>query len=400
MTTLLEAGPGAPIDGVAMAESYPLASVIRDLAKMRPASNYVVSCYLRLEPPDRFRHKYLTELKGAITKAEAAFAKLESDVRRPIERDLRRLLAAVEIPARLPAAPGVAMFASESRKFFLMVPMPRVHRTRVLVDRVPQISELVAAEQETGRLLVAVIDRARARIFEVGGFDVREVTDLRADSTRGGKFRSDRRDSPGWREHGFHQRIEEERHRHFAAVARQLVALDRERPAEGIILAGPAEETKAAAEFLPPPLRDRLMGLARLNPTALRAGLVRTRALELRREFEQGRERALCAELERRVGEGWATNGPQPTLRALARGQVRTLLIRADLTGWGFRCADTGRLVLSKAECRGEGAPEPVADLVNEAIEDALRQRVGVAVVHDVEAGSSIDGLAAILRFR
>lgn len=294
----------------------------------------------------------------------------------------------------------MAIFACGARDLFQTVPMPRVLHTRVLIDRVPRLGELLAAEEQTGRLLVAVLDRARARVFEVGAFDVRELSGLRPDSTRGGKYRSDRRDGPGRGERAFHHRIEEERHRHFAAVAQELLRLDREHPAAGIVLAGPTEETRAAARFLPHPLSERLMGFARLNPTAVRPAEVRARALEVRRDFERGREQALCSEMDAKVGEGWATNGPQPTLRALDRGQVRTLLVRADLTGWGFRCADTGRLVLSRAECRDEGAARLVPDLVNEVIEEALRQKVGVVVVQDPEAAKSIDGLSAILRFR
>jgi peptide subunit release factor 1 (eRF1) len=234
----------------------------------------------------------------------------------------------------------------------------------------------------------------------VSAFGVRELPGLFAGATRGGKFRSDRRDSPGWGERAFHHRIEEERHRHFAAVGLRLAELDRTNPAHGIILAGPLEETRAAERFLPPLLSARFMGTARLNPTAVRPAEVRVAALQLRREFGARRERELVAELEGRVGEGWAANGPQPTLRALARGQVRTLLIRSGQTGSGYRCADSGRLALSKDACRGEGAPLPVPDLVNAVIEEALSQGAGIAVIHDPELAAAIDGLAAEFRFR
>lgn len=377
-----------------------VADAIRDLAKILPGPHHVVSCYLRLELGDRVRQKYFAKLKGAVAQAATATAELEPAVRRPIERDLRRILRAVETPARLPATPGVAIFACDPVKLFLMVPLPRVHHTRVVVDRTPQLSELLAVEEETGRLLVAALDRTAARFFEVTAFEVRELPGLRAVSTRGGRFRSDWQDSPGWGERDFHHRIEEERHRHFAAVGRRLAELDRAHPAQGIILAGILDETRSAARFLPPILFARFMGAARLNPTSVRPAEVRVAALQLHRDFEARRERELVAELEGKVGEGWAANGPQPTLRALARGQVRTLLIRPELTGSGYRCADTGRLVLSKAECRGEGTPLPVRDLVNEAIEEALRQRVGIAVIHDPELAGAIDGLAAEFRFR
>jgi len=374
--------------------------VIRDLARIRSGPHHVVSCYLRLEPDDRVRQRYLVALKGAVAQAASVAAGLTPALRGEVDRDLRRVVASVEHSGRLPAAPGLAIFACEARTLFLSVPMPRVHHTRVVLDHTPQLTEIVAVEEETGRLLVAALDRAAARFFEVTAFEVRELPGIRATATRGGKFRSDRRDSPGWGERSFHQRIETERHRHFAAVCRRLTELDRTQPAQGVILAGPPEEVRAAARFLPPTLSARFMGAARANPTAVRPAEIRAAALECRRQFEAQQERQLIARLEGELGEGWAANGARPTLRALARGQVRTLLIRPDMTGSGYRCAVSGRLALSKAECRGEGAPIPVPDLVNEVIEDAMRQRAGVAVIHDPELGSAIDGLAAELRFR
>jgi peptide subunit release factor 1 (eRF1) len=103
--------------------------------------------------------------------------------------------------------------------------------------------------------------------------------------------------------------------------------------------------------------------------------------------------------MEHSVGTGWAVNGARETLAALGRGQVRTLLIREDLDGAGFRCRDTGRLVLAKGDCAGEGAPDPVRDLVDEAVEEALHQRIQVVVIRDPDVAAAVDGLAAFLRF-
>jgi peptide subunit release factor 1 (eRF1) len=99
-------------------------------------------------------------------------------------------------------------------------------------------------------------------------------------------------------------------------------------------------------------------------------------------------------------GSGWAVNGLDETLHALARGQVRTLLVNADTAEPGFRCGDSGRLARTARECRGEGEPVPVLDVVDDAIEEALRQGVDINVVYETEARASVDGLAALLRFR
>jgi peptide subunit release factor 1 (eRF1) len=127
---------------------------------------------------------------------------------------------------------------------------------------------------------------------------------------------------------------------------------------------------------------------------------VQAAALAVAADHERAEELALVGSLTDSIGAGWAVEGPRDTFRALARGQVRTLFVRADAGGPGFRCATSGRFVLAAGECRGEGEPRPVLDVADEAVEEALRQGVEVTVVHDRGAAEAFDGLAAILRFR
>jgi peptide subunit release factor 1 (eRF1) len=93
-------------------------------------------------------------------------------------------------------------------------------------------------------------------------------------------------------------------------------------------------------------------------------------------------------------------NGLAPTLNALAHGQVRSLLVDPGVVQPGHRCRDTGRLVVDPDACAGEGAAEPVPDVIDEAIEEALRQGSHVDVLEDAAAREAIEGLAATLRFR
>ena len=67
-----------------------------------------------------------------------------------------------------------------------------------------------------------------------------------------------------------------------------------------------------------------------------------------------------------------AVNGIDPTLKALQRGQVRTLV--------------------------ADGRDDDLR--IDDAIEDALAQRVQVDVVYDERARRIVDGLAGLLRFR
>jgi peptide subunit release factor 1 (eRF1) len=122
--------------------------------------------------------------------------------------------------------------------------------------------------------------------------------------------------------------------------------------------------------------------------------------LAVREAWEREAERHLVHEMTEATGSGWAVNGTTASLRALSRGQARALLVHADAGQPGFRCGTSGRLALTERDCRGEGEPIPVLDVVDDAIEEALRQGVDVNVVYEPEAQEAIDGLAALLRFR
>ena len=382
--------------------STDLGSLVQRLTAIRAGSHHILSCYIRLEPRDRSRDNYRIEFKDRVKalRADAMVLTLGRDERLAIERDLTRVLDYLGHPRDLPHTPGLAIFACEELGLLEAAPLTRVHRTRLILDDTPWIAELVASEQGTQPILTVVIDRAHARFFEVTAMGRTELTCLTAASTRGGKFHSDRGDAPGWGEHDYHRRLEEEHHRHYANVVRRVEELLRTRPVCGIVLAGTTDHTSALARFLPDGIADRLLGTAKLNPTAISATELQATSLAL----AEGHSRKIMATelmaLEDAVGSGWALNGPRETLRALHRGQVRTLFIRDDLEGRGFRCSATGRLTLAKGDCRGEGQPQAVRDLVDEAIEEALCQRVRVVIVPDCAGAEAVDGLAATLRFR
>ncbi|HEX9055781.1 MAG TPA: VLRF1 family aeRF1-type release factor [Gemmatimonadales bacterium] len=382
-------------------QTEPLGALIRRLSDIAPRRYRVLSCYLRLEPGDRFRTAYLVELKDRVkaVKADPVMLTLERDERLAVERDLERIEARVERPANLPHTSGLAIFACEELALFAVVPLRRVHRTRLVLDDTPWIRELVAAERESESMLTVLVDRTHARFFEVTVGEAVELPSVITPAGRGGKFFPDREDAPGVGEKRYHQRIEEERHRHYADIVAELERLAAQRPVRGIVIAGPQDHTAALTRFLPTDLAQRLLGTAALNPTALSPSEVQAASFRVAEEHDRAATAVLVASMEHSVGTGWAVNGARETLAALGRGQVRTLLIREDLEGAGFRCRDTGRLVLAKGDCAGEGAPEPVRDLVDEAVEEALRQRIQVVVIRDPDVAAAVDGLAAFLRF-
>jgi peptide subunit release factor 1 (eRF1) len=379
----------------------PFAGQLARLTAVTPGQHRVVSCYLKLEPRDRSRGKYLIKLKNRVRAALDALPRLglSRAVEDAARRDIGRVIDHLRIADNLPATQGVAVFACEALGLFETVALPVVYRSRLAVDATPLVKELASLEDEFGRILTVVLDRTGARFFEVTAFEARELPGLHSPSTRGSRFRGDE-DGPGWGEHNYNNRIREEKQRHFEAVARQLFALDRGQPAHGIVLGASGPDVRTVEPFLHSYLAERLMGTFKLTPRQATPALAHAATLEVREEWERATEKHLVAEVTEAFGSGWALNGVRETLRALARGQVRSLLVHSDVSMPGFRCSESGRLAVLERDCRGEGEPVPVLDVLDEAIEDALRQHVDVNVVYDPESREQIDGLAALLRFR
>ncbi|HEX5003942.1 MAG TPA: hypothetical protein VFV65_01415 [Gemmatimonadales bacterium] len=378
-----------------------IAAQLARLNQVRPGPHRVVSCYLKLEPRDRARGKYLIKLKNRVRDLEKALPELglPRGTAEAVAADLKRVVSFLKQPGNLPASQGLALFACGPLTLWEVVALPAVHRSRLAVDRTPLVRELASAEDEFGRILTAVLDRTAARFFQVTAFDATEVPGLTAAATRGGRFHGDR-DGPGLGEHTYNNRLRTERQRHLEAAALQLQALDRKDPVHGIVLAGIGTDAAALQPYLHPYLLDRVMGSVRLNARSATAAEVLAATLEVRQSWERTSELLLMHELEEGLGTGWAVDTVHATLRALGRGQVRTLLVDPDVAEAGFRGTDSGRLALMEADLRGEADVVPVIDVVDDAIEEALRQRVTVNVVYEPAAKKAIHGLAGLLRFR
>src|SRR5205814_1773632 len=355
-------------------------AAVERLSHVQPGAYQVVSCYLKLEPRDKTRGKYLIKIKNRIREALAALERqvLDRALRAQVAADLERVQAYFAEPTRLPPARGIALFACGALDLFEALPLPHVHRSRLAVAPVPLVRELVALEEEFGTILVAACDRTSARFFAVTAYDVAELPSLTALATRSGKFHGERQAKKGsvlaggFGEHSHHMRIREEKHRHYAQVADRIFQIHTQRPLAGLVAAGIGVDAAALLPHLHTYLHDLVLGVVRLNPKRVAAAEVREAALALREERERAWERAHAEAVRDGLGSGWAVNGVEATLKALERGQVRTLV--------------------------ADGRDDDLR--IDDAVEDGLAHRVQLDVIYDDRARRVVDGLAGLLRFR
>ncbi len=375
---------------------------LQRLVRVQAGQHWIVSCYLKLEPRDRIRGKYLIKLKNRIRQVTDTLPAegLSRDEMGEVRADLDRLVDAIRAPEGLPHTQGLAVFACGALDLFEMIPLPRVYRSRLLVARTALVRELAAIEDEVGRLLAVFIDKAGATIYEVNAFEARALDTIPSSRARGRRYHFDRHGAPGVGEYRYHSRLRHERDHLFAEVADRVFDLDRREPVRGLVLASSGNEAESLQKFLHRYLAGKVMGTAKSPRKNGAVTDVHRQVLDVREAFERRLERHQVAEMLLGQGSGWATNGIAPTLEALGKGQVRTLLVRADAGVPGFRCAATGRLTLNPRDCRGIGNAVPVPDVIDDAIEEGLRQRIDLDVVFEPDAAETINGLAALLRFR
>jgi peptide subunit release factor 1 (eRF1) len=377
-------------------------ATLEQLLAMEPGRHWIASCYLRLLPQDRARDRYLIQLKSHRKSLARQLDEMlvDKDERYGVEHDLDELVAYVSEPTNLPRAGGLAVFASAPLDLFAAVPMPRVYRPRLVVDHSPAVRELVAAQADFGRVVAVVLDRSRARLFAVDASGAYEIVGFPAVGGRGARFHADRRGAPGSGEHGYHRRREEEIARHFKSVIEHLVARDRSEPIQGFVLAGPPHRVRAFRQALPNDLASRVLGRAALSPRMATPASVFAAVLDVRAEHEASVAHDAVAEMLVGIGEGWAVRGVGPTLTALVEGRLRALLVGAIASASGFRCVESGRLVVEATMCRGPMPPVPVVDVIDEAVEEALRQELTLTLVQAPADSEAVQGLAGVLRYR
>lgn len=358
---------------------------------------WVVSCYQKLEPRDRDTNKYRIKLKNRLRLAADRLDVLgfSHDDRETVRDALDRVEQFFSHPENLEGGRGAAVFAGKG--WLRAVRLPHVLKSRVLVDRTPVVGELVALTEGGSHVLVAVADRTSARIFEVDLEGARELEGVVAPGSAPTKRYHEDGGAPGQGEYRFHSRIREEKHRHFARVADEVERALRRHPYDGLILGGIGVDADAILPHLNTATRDKVIGVLRLAPKQVTPAEIRTRATELWADAAEHTAADALGELEGLKASGWAVDGVEASLKALSQGQVRTLIVNADVTVPGFRMPASGRLSTMPSALKSEGEALPVVDVLDDAIEDALRQRSRVAVVH---GANGFDRMAAILRFR
>lgn len=321
---------------------------------------------------------------------------LGRDAHRSVCGDARRIRSFVDGFDRRGSVRGLALFSCSSAGLWQDVELARPVRDGHRVGTRPHLLPLEALLELAETFCAVLVDRERARIFLSSLGEIEEVTRL-LDDVPG------RHDQGGWAQARLQRHIEDHVQRHLKHVADMLLRVQRRRPFDHLVLAGPEEAVGELERELHDYSRRKVLGRLSL-PMAASAEQVRDRLLDLEVELEARREREAVERLvsEAASGTGRVVIGMEDTLSALEANRAEVLVVAEGLRAAGVRCERCGHRASADPDrpCRACGGPvAEVPDLVEEAVEAALRQRSRVETVSDGDRLREVGGVGVLLRF-
>jgi peptide subunit release factor 1 (eRF1) len=354
---------------------------IATLEKFDAGGEQILSVYLDV-PPER-------RVKDAL---RAAFL----DLIRSLPGDAARREAAQAEPFLEDASgQGLAIFSCAERGLLQVHHLPVRIADHAAFERKADIGPLIAVLDDYQRYAVALVDKARARLFTIHLGAVEEQQQLFEDIPQ-------KHDQGGMSQNRLQRQHEEHVHWHLKDVVERLERLSREREIDRLILAGPVEPVSELRGMLPRALADRLIDVVNLEVIANEEDIL-AKTLEIEQRAERDLERRAVDQLAEAAAHDRGTRGVVDTLRALAVGSVMTLVVADGARQPGFECFSCGLLESVHRDacvaCGGEMAP--VRNVIHRAMAHALDRGASVEVVHGDAAQrlADFEGLGAILRF-
>jgi peptide chain release factor subunit 1 len=365
-------------------------AAIRELAGIRGDVAPITSCYLDVDGRRLVRHQDVEHELDGVLRA----ARQRANGHRSVHDDLRRIEAFVKGGLDRRSTRGLAIFACTATDLWQVIELPKPVRSCLVINHAPAIGQLESMVQEHEPIGVLLADKQRAQlyVFELGRLvDRSELLDeLPRDY-----------DSRGERERGTpaHHR-EELAQQHLRHAARAAFDLWQARGFHHLAIGAPDAIAGELEQALHPYLRERLCGRVAVGVGANEHDVL-SAAETVEAEVERAREAALVARLkEAALTHRRGVAGLDDTLVALAQRRVDHLVVSKGFGQPGWRCPATGALAVVGPTHPDTGAQMArVADVVEDAIEEALTQGVPVTICVGNADLDVLGRIGALLRY-
>jgi hypothetical protein len=373
---------------------------IRELASFQAddkKGECAVSFYLQPDPPqDRSHRREAIVAKDVVKQALKSAA--AADKNGSLHADLDRVL---EFATNLRGnARGKAVFACSAHNFWKEYELPaQLGSTHIYLQPRFQLKPLAALLGAQPALCVAMVDRQRARFFDLRLDDLRE---------KGAIVHMLSRSASSYGYNGYEaghaeRRVAEEALQHFKAVAERLRTDFEKGTWERLIVGCHDVNWPEFEPQLHPYVKQRLIGRFSADVASVSNEEIRDHAGALLNQWIEERAAAKASEaVDLAKGHGRGVTGLRRVLQALEAGEVQSICLEENYSAKAVECPNCGHLdahlVLSCAAC-GHTTRE-LADVCDAIIPIAIRRDIEVFYLKEHEDLDRAGNIAALLRFR
>lgn len=372
---------------------------INQLLTFKNGKYLITSCYLNLDRSKRSAQELKIQIKDLLQAAGHKWTQQTADheQRESLRRDFQRIESFVLENHTPKEEKGIAIFSCDGQKFWQTYTLPRSPREVVTAESAPYIRPLTAILNEFHRYCTILVDRQHGQIFEMYMgeiLDRSDVVDQIPRKVREGGYGG--REERSLERH--HDKGVKQHYQHLAAVAFELHKRDH---FEWLILGGHKDVRQEFREQLHPYLQERIVGEFLAEPGKTPIHEVLRQTLPIESMLDRQHEEKLVDQLLQKAKAGdRAVTGLQPTLDALIRGGVHTLLVEDGFTKPGFYCEKCHYLTLSSQRCpHCSKLTKACSDIVDQAIEVALLRNCTVEHVYHRSPLREAGQIGALLRF-
>jgi len=371
---------------------------IRELAEFQDEKSCAVSFYFQPSTPRNKAHKEDVILVKDL--AREALRSLENKGKKDCARaDIDRILR-LSGELRTNGTHGKAVFACAAQNIWREYDLPAsLPGTQLFIDQHFHLKPIAHLLGATPLLGVVLVDRHRARIFDLRLGELTEREDLFQPLSR--KGRSD--GYAGYDGGHAQRRVEDETRQHFKHVAESLKELLEKGVFEKWILACPDSHRALFEAQLHSYVSQALIGRFHADLGHVTRDEIRTHAQAIKEQWQGERRHELVGQaLSQARSNGRGVTGLRRVLRSLELGEVQTLLIGENLQAHAVECSGCGHIdahLVSFCPVCGRATQE-IVDVGEAILPWVIRRDIETFYVKDDPEFDKVGNIAALLRFR
>ena len=313
--------------------------------------------------------------------------------------DLRRIL---DIAGHLHGnqAKAKAIFACGNKNIWREFDLPpNLSSTQLFVNNRFHLKPLAALLGAQPRLWVAIVDRQRARLFDLRLNELNEREGLFRNLPRRG--RSD--GFAGYDAGHSERRVADEAMHHFKEVAERLKEELEKGTFEKLIVGCQENIWNEFEPHLHTYLKQRLLGHFSAEVSSITMDQIREKANHILQEQLNARRQELVKEvLGQAQRNGFGVTGLRRVLRALEMGEVQSLLLGENFHAHAIECTNCGHLdsrMTTTCEVCGQETRE-LEDVSDAIIPVSIHRDIELFYVNNDAELDRVGNIAALLRFR